>query len=154
MAVKCLYSTDPLKDLLDTRSRRIDIFVPSEKKTEVDKMIVKYLATRWDSKPTRREFERQTDRCLFDAKGRRTNKVSSYERYFDTEEEAQAYIDANNAARKSEKDMARIRDSAPALLEALEGVLKCGRGTSGRIILEQEDELEIIAAIKQARGEQ
>jgi len=39
------------------------------------------------------------------------------------------------------------------LLEALQNVLKAGRGTSGRIILEQEDEAEIIAAIAAAEVE-
>jgi hypothetical protein len=48
---------------------------------------------------------------------------------------------------------AMLITSAPALLEALQNVLKAGRGSSGRIILEQEDEAQIIAAIKQAKGE-
>jgi len=43
--------------------------------------------------------------------------------------------------------------AAPELLEALEVVLNAGRGTSGRIILDAEDEALARAAIARARGE-
>ena len=43
--------------------------------------------------------------------------------------------------------------AAPELLEALEAVLNAGRGTSGRIILDAEDEALARAAIARARGE-
>lgn len=47
----------------------------------------------------------------------------------------------------------QLISAAPDLLEALETVLNAGRGTSGRIILEAEDELKVRAAIRKARGE-
>lgn len=64
------------------------------------------------------------------------------------------HIDKQALREKQEKDkkLNAMRNAAPALLEALENVLKCSRGTSGRIILEQDDEQEIIAAIAAARG--
>ena len=43
--------------------------------------------------------------------------------------------------------------AAPELLEALVAVLNAGRGTSGRIILDAEDEALARAAIARARGE-
>lgn len=49
----------------------------------------------------------------------------------------------------TQKALEKQRDQ---LLEALQNVLKAGRGSSGRIILEQEDELQIIAAIAKAKG--
>ena len=48
--------------------------------------------------------------------------------------------------------MDEIEKQRKNLLEELEGVLNCGRGISGRIILEKEDEEKIIAAIAAARG--
>jgi hypothetical protein len=90
-------------------------------------MIVKYLVQKWhraNEKPRPKEFARETARCLFDARGFRTNKVTSYERYFDSEQEAQLYIDANNALIKSNEDRQRIHNAAPALFEALEAMLR------------------------------
>ena len=49
---------------------------------------------------------------------------------------------------------AKLIAAAPDLLDALESVLKTPRGTSGRIILEAEDEADIRAAIAKAKGDQ
>ena len=48
---------------------------------------------------------------------------------------------------------AHLIAAAPDLLEALEAVLNAGRGTSGRIILDADDEAVARAAIAKARGE-
>lgn len=48
---------------------------------------------------------------------------------------------------------AQLIAAAPDLLEALEAVLNAGRGTSGRIILDEEDEARARAAIARAKGE-
>lgn len=48
---------------------------------------------------------------------------------------------------------ARLIAAAPELLEALQGVLKAGRGTSGRIILEGWHEVVVRDAIAKATGE-
>jgi len=50
------------------------------------------------------------------------------------------------------EDNARLIAAAPDLLEALKGVLKVERGSSGRIILEGWHEEAIRAAIAKARG--
>lgn len=65
--------------------------------------------------------------------------------------------EARNAKLRKKMDeemrISRIKSAAPDLLEALQRVLKAGRGTSGRIILESEDEELIRAVIRKATGE-
>ena len=48
---------------------------------------------------------------------------------------------------------ARLIAAAPDLLEALEKVLRAGRGTSGRIILDADDEAQARSVIAKARGQ-
>jgi hypothetical protein len=66
------------------------------------------------------EFARETDKCLFDAKGRKTLKRSDWEMYHDTREQAQAHINSLMAEHKRKDSDERIRKAAPQLLEALE----------------------------------
>jgi hypothetical protein len=63
-----------------------------------------------------------------------------------------AYGHGGQRAIGSDADAALIA-AAPELLEALVAVLNAGRGTSGRIILDAEDEALARAAIARARGE-
>jgi len=56
-------------------------------------------------------------------------------------------------ATKQEDVMANCINHADALAAALESVLKTPRGSSGRIILEKEDEDEVRAALAAYRGE-
>lgn len=46
-----------------------------------------------------------------------------------------------------------LTEQRDELLSVLESVLKCGRGTSERIIIDADDEIEIIEAIKKAKGQ-
>jgi hypothetical protein len=69
--------------------------------------------------PERREFARETAHCYFDAKGRRQNKVTSWEQFYATEDEAVAGIAANKARAANQDRADRIRRAASELLEAL-----------------------------------
>lgn len=86
-------------------------------------MITKYYVSKYSNTPDPREFVRETEKCLFDKRGGRHLKVTSWETYHDTLEEAQAVI-----AERLEKESAyaskrRIKDNAEQLLEALEELL-------------------------------
>lgn len=61
-------------------------------------------------------------------------------------------FDGDEASPEKTAALVKIINQRDELLEALQNVLKAGRGSSGRIILEQEDELQIIAAIAKAKG--
>lgn len=78
--------------------------------------------SRWASKPDTRMFDRETENCLF-AGNRRHLKQTAHERWYPTLEDAQAAIDKRNADKAEQERRARIRDAAPDLLEALEGVM-------------------------------
>lgn len=70
------------------------------------------------------KFERETEKCLFDSRGNKTLKVQDWAVYHDTREQAQAHLDSLNAERNRRISEERIRNAAPALLEALEDALK------------------------------
>ena len=85
--------------------------------------IVAWRVCRWMDVPERHEFARETAHCYFDAKGRRQNKVTSWERFYATEAEAVAVIAANKARAAKQDRAERIRNAAPELLEVLEEAL-------------------------------
>lgn len=53
---------------------------------------------------------------------RSVSKISKYEKWYATREEAQQVVDDIREAREENMRIKRIRDAAPALLEALEAV--------------------------------
>lgn len=75
----------------------------------------------------RKEYTRETaHRYVFrDNHGRErlVVKQSNYDLHFDTEQEALDYVAANRAAREERAAAQRVRDAAPDLLAALEGVV-------------------------------
>lgn len=80
------------------------------------------------------------------------SKVTIYSTWYPTREEAQAIADANMARKAEQARLKRIRDAAPALLEALEELRKwqapCGQDPDIDAALAKAD-----AAIAQAKGE-
>jgi hypothetical protein len=105
------------------------------------------------------EFARETDKCLFDAKGRKTLKCSDWEMYHDTREQAQAHINSLMAEHKRKESDERIRKAAPQLLDALEEITEmyCAMINSGDCgNWNPETDKEVIksrAAIAAAKGE-
>ena len=59
------------------------------------------------------------------------------------------HVSTNQAALHA----AHAVNNVDALADALESVLSTSRGTSGRIIIEVEDEQKLVAALKDYRGE-
>lgn len=68
------------------------------------------------------QFERETDKCLFDAKGRKTMKENSYEIFHDTEDKANAHIEMLRINSERKKSLQRINDCAVGLLDSLVSV--------------------------------
>lgn len=87
--------------------------------------IVKFAVSNYASKPARKEYARETDHFYVRADKRRDAKISSYERYFDTEAEALEFIADRNAKQVHSKEIDQIKRHAVELLEALEECLPC-----------------------------
>ena len=116
----------------------------------------RYQYSRWNRQPHAKEFVRETEHCLFDARGRKTMKRNSYESWHETAEEVQAMIDARNESEKQQEALELKRMAAPALYEVLIAVefgikselaLQGNKAWAGLLA-------DVQAVLAQARGEQ
>lgn len=116
-----------------------------------------YLVTKFATKIESIEdvaVEKSTEKCVYVQYkiGKPIKRLieSTYETYYKSKDEAISVVNARIKRLKQQAAKEKLERAAPQLLEALQYILKCGRGSSGRIILETEDEEKIIAAIKAA----
>ncbi len=112
--------------------------------------------------PIKKVFARETEKMLFDDRGRKTLKRNDYQIYHDTEQQAIKHMAMLFSQEKARSDSQRIKESAPALLQALDGIMAIvndSRGVAGfhlngnTALWEEFEEIDAaLAAIAEARG--
>lgn len=133
-------------------------------------MIIKWAVSSWLSKPEKKEYSRETEHFYIHAKNDRGRdaKISRYESYFDSEDDALQFIAEKSAIRARNKEIDQIKRHAVELLEALERLvaLDCpltGNPSHERLVEfweyeksqgrgEADDQLFALAAIAKAKG--
>jgi hypothetical protein len=115
--------------------------------------VIAWEVHRYSKAPERKEYERETASFYIRSNGKRDAKETGFSKLYADHGEAVAAIKRRIAGEEARKRDELVRKVAPELLEALVAVLNAGRGTSGRIILDAEDEALARAAIARARGE-
>lgn len=106
-----------------------------------------YYISDYGSKPEAKEFVRETEKTLFDVKGRRIAKHNSWQHYYRTEQEALDHIQRVKECRDSESAKRKAEKFAMELLEALEAC--AGFADRNGMV----NGVNILAAIAKARGE-
>jgi len=85
--------------------------------------IVAWYVDGWSRAPEKHVFAKETEHFYAKARGKREKKVTDWYRYYATESEAIAAIEARQEREAGKKRDDRIRAAAPDLLEALEGYM-------------------------------
>lgn len=65
--------------------------------------IAKFVVDSWSDKPAKKEYIKETEHFYVRADKRRDSKISRYERYFDTLEDARQFIIDRDSAKKRSK---------------------------------------------------
>lgn len=115
--------------------------------------LVRWKVGRWNDKPVRCEFERQTPHFYVPESGGNVQKISMNHRFFDTEAEALAAIVERDHSKLKRMGLNTVASHAAELLAALEALVNnADQNMPGCFTLENRGDFDAAAAMNAARA--